>query len=185
VIYQDDQTKIAYRTFDNLGKNKEIYARLIAGIPPGGKYFFYIGGLYNFNAYRGFFQGQPFNYDRGSFTFFTFHEFKYSNTLTLSMQGFLRSKGLQQFYELETFGGMFLSANKSILKRKANLILSVSDVLRTNRVTFNFNRNQQLIEGNRINDTRRVGLTFRYNFGIKPKEEKKSGFEGAAENANP
>jgi hypothetical protein len=80
---------------------------------------------------------------------------------------------------------MFLSANKSILKRKANLILSVSDVLRTNRVTFNFNRNQQLIEGNRINDTRRVGLTFRYNFGIKPKEEKKSGFEGAAENANP
>jgi hypothetical protein len=101
------------------------------------------------------------------------------------MKGFLRSKGLQQFYELETFGGMFLSANKSILKRKANLILSISDVLRTNRVTFNFNRNQQLIEGNRINDTRRVGLTFRYNFGIKPKEEKKGGFEGAAENANP
>jgi outer membrane receptor protein involved in Fe transport len=185
VIYQDDQTKIAYRTFDNLGKNKETYARLIAGIPPGGKYFFYVGGLYNFNAYRGFFQGQPFNYDRGSFTFFTFHEYKYSKTLTLSMQGFLRSKGLQQFYELETFGGMFLSANKSILKRKANLILSVSDVLRTNRVTFNFNRNQQQIQGNRINDTRRVGLTFRYNFGIKPKEEKKSGFEGAAENANP
>jgi outer membrane receptor protein involved in Fe transport len=185
VIYQDDITKIAYRTFDNLGKNKEIYARLIAGIPPGGKYFFYIGGLYNFNAYRGFFQGQPFNYDIGSFTFFTFHEYKYSNTLSLSMQGFLRSRGLQQLYELETFGGMFLSANKSILKRKANLILSISDVLRTNRVTFNFNRNQQQIEGNRINDTRRVGLTFRYNFGIKPKEEKKGGFEGAAENANP
>jgi hypothetical protein len=101
------------------------------------------------------------------------------------MQGFLRSRGLQQFYELETFGGMFLSANKSILKRKGSIIVSLSDVLRTNKVDFNFNRNQQTIEGSRVNDTRRVGVTFRYNFGIKPKEEKKNGFETTAENPNP
>jgi len=185
VIYQDDITKIAYRTFDNLGKNKEIYARLIAGIPPGGKYFFYIGGLYNFNAYRGFYQGQVFNYDRGSFTFFTFHEYKCTPTLTVSMQGFLRSRGLQQFYELETFGGMFLSANKSILKRKGSIIVSLSDVLRTNKVDFNFNRNQQTIAGSRVNDTRRLGVTFRYNFGIKPKEEKKEGFGNAPDASTP
>jgi hypothetical protein len=41
VIYQDNNSKIAYRTYDNLGKNKEIYGRLITGIPPGGKYFLY------------------------------------------------------------------------------------------------------------------------------------------------
>ena len=47
VTYQNDITKIAYRTYDNLGKNKELYCRLVGGIPPGGKYFFYMGAQYN------------------------------------------------------------------------------------------------------------------------------------------
>jgi hypothetical protein len=82
---------------------------------------------------------------------------------------------------LNTFGGMVVSANKSMLKRKANLILSVNDVLQTNRVVFQFDRNNQNINGKRINDTRKIGITFRYNFGLKPKEEKKNGFEAPAE----
>lgn len=181
VIYQDESTKIAFRTFDNLGKNKEMYCRLVGGIPPGGKYFFYIGGLYNYNEYRGFFQNQIFNYNRGSFTFFTFHEYKFTKSFTCNLQGFLRSKALQNFYELNTFGGMVLSANKSMLKRKANLILSINDVLQTNRVVFQFDRNNQNINGKRINDTRKIGITFRYNFGLKPKEEKKNGFEAPSD----
>jgi hypothetical protein len=181
VIYQDNVTKIAFRTFDNLGKNKEIYCRLVGGIPPGGKYFFYIGGLYNYNEYRGVFQNESFNYNRGSFTFFTFHEYKFTKSFTFNLQAFLRSKALQSFYELNNFGGMFVSMNKSILKKKANIILSVNDVLQTNRVSFQFNRNNQIIDGKRINDTRRLGITFRYNIGAKPKEEKKNGFEAPAE----
>jgi iron complex outermembrane receptor protein len=177
VIYQDDKTKIAFRTFDNLGRNKEIYARLIAGIPPGGKYFFYIGGVYNYNEYRGFFQNQPFNYNIGSITLFTFHEVKLTPTFIFNTQAFFRSRALQNFYELKNFGGMVVSFNKSLLKRKANLILSVNDVFRTNYNRFNFSRNGQNVEGTRINDTRRVGVTLRYNFGIKPKEERKQGFE--------
>ncbi len=51
VTYQDNITRIAYRTYDNLGKNRELYLRLVGGIPPGGKYFFYIGGQYNHNWY--------------------------------------------------------------------------------------------------------------------------------------
>ena len=181
VIYQDESTKIAFRTFDNLGKNKETYCRLVGGIPPGGKYFFYIGGVYNYNEYRGFYQNQLFNYNRGSFTFFTFHEYKFTKSFTCNLQAFLRSKALQNFYELNTFGGMVVSANKSMLKRKANLILSINDVLQTNRVVFQFDRNNQNINGKRINDTRKIGITFRYNFGLKPKEEKKNGFEAPAE----
>ena len=177
VIYQDDVTKIAFRTFDNLGKNKEFYCRLITGIPPGKKYFFYVGAVYNYNEYRGFYQNQPFDYNRGSYTFFTFHEYKVTPTFTANLQAFMRTKGLQNFYELNTFGGMFVSVNKSILKRKANVILSVNDVLQTNRVSFSYNQNDQQITGKRINDTRRIGITIRYNFGFKPKEEKKNNFE--------
>lgn len=173
VTYQDSN-KIAYRTFDNLGKNRETYAKIIGGIPPGGKYFFYVGAQYNHNFYNGFYEGKPLNYKRSSWTFFMFHEFKVTPTLTANMQGFMRTKGLQNLYELNTFGGLFISANKSILKKKANIIISVSDVLQTNRVTFSLQQGSVSAQGQRINDTRRIGLTFRYNFGIKPKEEKKT-----------
>ena len=177
VTYQDSSSKIAYRTYDNLGKNKELYAKLVGGIPPGKKYFFYVGALYNYNHYTGFYEGLPLDYKRGSWTFFMFQEFKATPTFTLNMQGFLRTKGLQNLYELNTFGGLFVSANKSILKKKANIILSVNDLLHTNQVSFSLQQGTVNAHGRRVNDTRRLGLTFRYNFGIKPKEENKKSFE--------
>jgi hypothetical protein len=95
----------------------------------------------------------------------------------------MRSKALQNFYELNTFGGIVVSANKSLYKKKVNLIISINDLLRTNQVTFNFDRNGQHVEGNRINDTHRIGFTVRYNFGFKPKEEKekKNSYEAPQE----
>jgi outer membrane receptor protein involved in Fe transport len=181
VTYQDNNTKIAYRTYDNLGKNKEFYAKVIGGIPPGGKYFFYIGALYNYNHYTGFYEGLPLDYKRASWTFFMFQELKVTPKFTVNMQGFLRTKGLQNLYELNTFGGLFISANKSILKKKANIILSVNDLLRTNQVSFSLQQGTVSAAGNRVNDTRRIGLTFRYNFGIKPKEENKKSFEAPSD----
>jgi len=181
VTYQDTATKIAYRTYDNLGKNKEFYAKVIGGLPPGGKYFFYVGALYNYNHYTGFYDGQPLDYKRSSWTFFMFQEYKVTPKFTINMQGFMRTRGLQNLYELNTFGGLFVSANKSILKKKANIILSVNDLLQTNRVTFSLQQGTISAQGQRINDTRRIGLTFRYNFGIKPKEENKKSFDAPAD----
>jgi outer membrane receptor for ferrienterochelin and colicin len=181
VTYQDSLTRIAYRTYDNLGKNKEIYAKVIGGIPPGGKYFFYVGILYNYNQYSGFYEGLPLNYKRSSWTFFMFQELKITPKFSVNMQGFMRTKGLQNLYELNTFGGLFISANKSILKKKANIILSVSDLLHTNQVSFSLRQGTVSAQGERINDSRRLGLTFRYNFGVKPKTERKKVFEVPAD----
>jgi iron complex outermembrane recepter protein len=176
VTYQDDITKIAYRTYDNLGKNKELYFRAVGGIPPGGSYFFYMGAQHNFNEYNGFYQNQPLDYKRGSWVFFMYHELKASRTLVIDIQGFMRTKGLQNFYELQNFGGVYISANKSILKKKGNLIFSINDAFRTNQVTFTLNQPGVIASGSRINDTRRAGITFRYNFGLsKPKENKSFG----------
>ncbi|MBK8519643.1 MAG: TonB-dependent receptor [Chitinophagaceae bacterium] len=180
VTYQDSN-KIAYRTYDNLGKNRETYAKVIGGIPPGGRYFFYAGVQFNHNIYNGFYEGRPLNYKRSSWTFFMFQELKVTPAFSINMQGFMRTKGLQNLYELNTFGGIFISANKSIFKKKANIILSVSDLLQTNRVSFSLQQGSVSAQGQRINDTRRVGLTFRYNFGIKPKEENKKPFEAPAD----
>ena len=176
VTYQDDVTKIAYRTYDNLGKSKEFYFRVIGGLPPGGKYFFYVGVQHNYNEYEGFYQNAPLNYKRGSWLFFLYQELKATKTLTINMQGFMRTKALQNFYELNTFGGLYVSVNKSILKKKANIIFSVNDVLQTNHVSFSLNQAAISARGSRTNDTRKFGITFRYNFGLsKPKEKKEFG----------
>ncbi len=138
--------------------------------------FFYAGAQANYNEYDGVYQNQPLHYNRSSWTFFMYQEFKATKKLTFEMQGFMRTKGLQNFYELDNFGGLFLSVNRSVLKKKANIILSVNDALRTNHVSFTLNQGNVSAQGSRVNDTRRVGLTFRYNFGLsKPKENKEFG----------
>ncbi len=180
VTIQDNRTKITYRTYDNLGKNKEVYFKVIGGIPPGGKYFFYVGAQYNYNHYEGLYDNHTLNYKRGSYTFFMYHEFKVTKTFIANMQGFMRTKGVQNFYELNTFGGLYVSVNKAFFNKKANVILSVNDLLQTNHVSFALDQGNVHAKGSRVNDTRRLGLTLRYNFGGKPKEEKKS-FEAPAE----
>ena len=77
-----------------------------------------------------------------------------------------------------------MSFNKSVLKKKANIILSFNDIFRTNKYDFSLTQADINATGTRSNDTRRVGLTFRYNFGIKPKEENKGGFGQPVENTN-
>ena len=171
VTYQDELSKIAFRTYDNLGKNKELYFRIVGGIPPGGKYFFYMGAQHNYNTYEGLYQNKLLQYSRGSWRFFMYHELKVTPTLTFDVQGFMLTRGFVDFYELDRFGGLYISANKSILKKKANIILSVNDVLRTNQVSFNLNQGNVNAHGSRVNDTRRFGITLRYNFGLsKPKD---------------
>ena len=175
VTYLDQVTKIAFRTYDNLGKNKEYYFRVVGGIPPGGRFFFYAGARHNFNEYEGFYQNQPLNYKRGSWVFFTYQEFKINNNLNVNAQAFMRTKGLQDLYELENFGGVYLSVNKTLLQKKLALSLSVRDAFYTNPVRFSINQADVIASGSRAGDTRRVGLKLRYNFGVrKDKKENKS-----------
>ena len=174
VTYQKDS--IVYRTFDNLGRNKETYVRLTGGIPPGGKYVFYAGAQYNHANYQGSYGGSPLNYKRGTWTFFTYHNFKPSKVWNFTLNGFMRLKGLQNFYEIDPVGQLNLSINRSLLNRKMNVVLSFNDMFYTNKYTFKINQPGISASGQRFNDTRRVGLTVRYNFGIKPKEEKTENF---------
>ena len=170
-----------FRTFDNLGTNKEVYLRFVGGIPPGKKYFFYAGAQLNVLNYNGLYGGYPFKYKRSSWTFFMFQNYKPTPTLNLSIHGWMRVHGVFNFFELDPFGALSLSANKSILNKKMNVILSVNDPLRTNRNSFEINQPNFVATGIRYGDTRKFGVALKYNFGIKPKEEKKGGFDGAGE----
>lgn len=172
VLYQDAQTPtVAYRTYDNLGTNRETYFRILGGIPPGGTYFFAVGAQYNHNVYSGLYENQPLSFSRGSWSFFTFQQLKLGSRSTLMLNGFYRLRGQQQFYELGDFGNLNLTVDRHFMNRKLMVSLTLTDAFYTNRNTFVLNQGNIEANGSRRADTRRVGLNLRYNFGLKKREE--------------
>lgn len=174
VIYENPNIpRLAYRTYDNLGKNKETYLRIVGGMPPGGTFFFVLGAQYNHNQYEGLYENQPLTFSRGSWTFFTFQQLKTGKHSMFSLNGFMRLKGQLQFYELSNFGGLNVNFKRTFFEQKFTVTLSVNDVFFTNRNEFTIDQGNITAFGSREADTRRVGLNIRYNFGLKKREEKK------------
>ncbi|MBK5269819.1 MAG: outer membrane beta-barrel protein [Bacteroidia bacterium] len=172
VIYQADSSRSqAYRTYDNLGKNKEWYFRGLGAIPPGKKYFFVIGAQYNHNFYQGLYENKTLFFKKGTWTFFTYHSLKVDKRSQITLNGFVRFNGQQQFYELSSFGALNTSINRQFLKRKLIVTLSMNDIFATNKNNFSIQQGSVSASGFRKADTRRVGINIRYNFGIRKKEE--------------
>jgi iron complex outermembrane recepter protein len=185
VTYQNDSSKIAYRTFDNLGRYKEIYARLFGGLPSGHKYFMYAGVQFNHIQYRGGYQGFPLIFSRSSWTFFTGHDLKATPTLKFNLSAWMYVNGLRSFYELRTLGQLNFNITKTLMDNKLSIILSGNDILKTNKSVFHLQQGDVLVNGTRVQDSRRIALTVRYNFGIAPKEEKKEPFNQVPVNTEP
>lgn len=178
VIYQADSSQSqAYRTYDNLGKNREWYLRGLGAIPPGKKYFFVLGGQYNYNIYDGLYENKPLTFRKGTWTFFTYHSLKLGKLSQATMFGFIRLKGQQQFYELTSFGALNTSINRQFLKQKLIVTLSMNDIFLTLRNDFKINQGSVNATGFRRGDTRRFGINLRYNFGIRKRDEGQSMFD--------
>lgn len=172
VVYQvDSSSSLAYRTYDNLGTNKEIYLRGLGAIPPGKKYFFVVGAQYNHNFYQGLYENKPLSFKKGSWTLFTYHSLKLDKRSQITLNGFVRFNGQQQFYELSTFGTLNTSINRQFMKQKLIVTLSMNDIFYSNKNNFTIQQGSIAASGFRRADTRRFGINIRYNFGIRKKEE--------------
>lgn len=178
VVYPSATNKqMTYRTYDNLGKNKEVYFRAIAAIPPGKKFFAVAGIQYNHYLYDGVYNNAPFNLDRASIVYFGFQSYKIDTRSVFTLHGFWRVKGLQQFYDLSDNGQISATINRQFLNKKLTITLSANDVFFTNNYHFTMDLSGIKAQGYRENDSRRYGLNIRYNFGFKPKEKKTSMFD--------
>ncbi len=176
VTYQNDTSKIAFRTYDNLGSYREIYWRLFGGVPGGHKYFMYAGVQFNYVHYTGQYNNAPLDYSRASWTFFTGHQFKATPTLSFNLNGWMLVNGFRLFNELKTMGQLNLSATKNLMHKKLSIIVSGNDLLHTNKSIFRIQQQGITVDGTRLQDSRRCGITIRYNFGINHTEEKKPAF---------
>ncbi len=172
VVYQADSSRaIAFRTYDNLGSNKEIYFRALGALPQGKKYFAVAGVQYNHNFYQGLYESKPLSFKKGSWSVFTYQTFKVTAATQLQLNGFARFNGQLQFYELSNFGSLNFSINQQLMKRKLQLSAGITDIFLTNRNDFTINQGSVNASGFRKADTRRVSVNIRYNFGIRKKDD--------------
>lgn len=185
VVYQSAvNPSLAYRTYDNLGKNKEWYLRGLGAIPPGGKYFLVVGAQYNHNFYQGLYESQPLSFKKGTWTLFSFQSLKLDKYSQVSLHGFVRFNGQQQFYELSSFGSLNASLNRRFFKEKFIVTLSIADMFATNKNNFTIKQGSVDAYGLRQSDTRRYGINLRYNFGIHKKEDNSNTIFNAAPPVN-
>src|SRR5262249_1907689 len=113
----------------------------------------------------------PLSFKKGTWTFFTYHTYKIDKRSVITLSGFIRLKGQQQFYELSSFGALNGSVNRKFMKEKLIVTLSMNDIFFTNKNHFTINQGSIDATGYREADTRRFGINIRYNFGIRKKEE--------------
>ena len=178
VVYPDARNPlINYRTYDNLGKNTETYAKLVGAIPPGKKYFFVVVAQYSYNDYEGEYANRPFQFQRGSWSFFTYHSLKIGKKTNISLNGIYRLKGQQQFYELSDFGSLNVNVSHKFLDKKLIMSLNFSDVFYSLQNKFVLNQGGVNNIGLRVTDSRRVGVNLRYIFGIRKKEKGENMFD--------
>jgi iron complex outermembrane recepter protein len=175
VTYKNTNSPIVFRTYDNLGRFREIYGRLFGGLPPGHRYFMYAGVQCNYIQYSGYYQHQPLNYNRASYTFYTGHSLKATPTLNLFVNAWMLANGFRGFNELGTMGQINVSITKTMLDKRLSVVLSGNDILKTNRSAFYLHQANLFVNGTRVQDSRRFGITIRYAFGTIH-EEKASSF---------
>ncbi|HBS88825.1 MAG: hypothetical protein A2W91_03870 [Bacteroidetes bacterium GWF2_38_335] len=177
VVYSDPRFEdVAIRTFDNLGKNTETYFRGMAGIPPGGAYFFAMGAQYNLTEFDGYYEGNPFEYSRGSWRLFTFHSLKLAKNTKLTFSGFWMINGQMNFYELDRFGSLNVGIRQSFFDEKLKIRITGRDIFKTMVVGYHINQGSIVAEGDRYTDNQRFGINVTYTFGIGKKEEMKGIF---------
>jgi hypothetical protein len=71
---------------------------------------------------------------KGTWTFFTYHSLKLDKQSQLTLNGFVRFNGQQQFYELTSFGALNTSINRQFLQQKLTVTLSMSDIFATKKI---------------------------------------------------
>lgn len=175
IMYQDDSTEErTISTYDNVGERQETYFRMVGALPPGRKYFFVLGTQYNKNEYKGMYGDEPIIFKRGSWQFFTMHSLRVTANTRIIMFAFYMLNGQLNFFETGNFGQLNISINQSFLDNRLHITLSGRDVLRTMQQNFRFNQGTLYLEGDRYSDNQRIGLSIRYQFGIRKQEEKQN-----------
>lgn len=173
VLYPDPiQPELTFNTFENIGRSRETYVRVVGGIPPGKMYFGMLGAQYNWMEYEGLYLNMPIVFNQGSWRIFTFHSLKLGKKTKFNTYAFMLINGQMNLLKLGHFGQVNFSLNQSLLKDKMNLSIFLRDAFKTMVTPFALAQGGIEFSGDRYADNQRIGIQLRYQFGWQSPQQK-------------
>lgn len=167
VMGQDEDAKSTYVTRVNLHKQKSAYMNLFIPVQIQSWWNTHT----NINAFYLGFEGnlEDVNLDKGkaAFNISNQHMFKIQDGFNLDMNIQYNSPLSYSIYDISQTFAVDLGLSKSILNKKGNLKLSVSDVLATRKHIVKTNFSNLNVYVNQKHENTIARLTFTYSFGNK------------------
>ncbi len=162
---QDNETKAGYVSRDNLARQNVYYANF--HIPVRIAKFW--NTTTNINAFYMGFDGQLNNSElkQGQFAYNVRnnHNFTLLPTLTAEASLNYQSPLVYSIYHIKDQWGLDLGVSKSLMEKKGNIKLSVSDLFDTRNQRLSTRHSNLNVRINQKNETRVVRLSFTYSFG--------------------
>ena len=147
-----------------------------------GKFSGYINFNSNYNKFKANFgAGRTIAVEALQLNLFADNSYKLNKTTTAQLSGWVAGPGIWQgTFKSKAMGGFDIGFNKALLHNKANLKITLTDVMRTMRWSGTSNFAGQLLTASGNWESRQLRLNFTYRFGstqIKAAKERKSSSE--------
>jgi iron complex outermembrane recepter protein len=147
-----------------------------------GKFNGYVNFSTNYSKYKADFgTGRKIEVDAVQVNLFADNSYKINKTTTAQLSGWVAGPGIWQgTFKSKAMGGFDIGMGKSLFNNKANLKVTLTDVLRTMRWSGTSNFAGQVLTASGNWESRQLRLNFTYRFGsnqIKAAKERKSSSE--------
>jgi iron complex outermembrane recepter protein len=132
-----------------------------------GKYSGFINISNNYSKYKANFgQGRTVNLSAYQFSMFADNSYKLNKTTTAQLSGWFAGPGIWGgTFKSKAMGGFDVGVMKQLWNNKANIKLTVTDVLRTMKWAGTSNFASQIINVNGYWESRQLRINFTYRFG--------------------
>ena len=133
------------------------------------------------DKYKGILNGGLLDVNSTMFMTNMSNQFKFKKGWSAELSGWYRSKGIEGQIVYDPMWQVSTGVQKQILKTKANLKLSISDIFNSQIFIGTVNYQDIDIYIHNKNDRRRVALTFTYRFGKQMQNQQQRRKTGGAE----
>lgn len=133
------------------------------------------------NLFEGIVNGDPVKISASTFQANVSNQFKFANTWSGEISGYMNSGGIDGVFRIKAFGMMNMGLSKQILKGKGSLRLNVRDVLYSQKIKGEIKYSNVDAAFQQRRDSRQVTLGFNYRFSKGKANGQKRRTGGAAD----
>ena len=162
---QDDDTKETKQITRNIKASNILSYNLSANVPVKKWFSVQLSLSAWYQNFEGAINGINFNIGKPSMQGNITNAIILPKEFSLEVSGQYTSSLLWGIFEVKPRGSVDIGIKKMLCKNKVSIKLSASDIFRTSLTRVDVHFDNQNINLSQYQDTRRVNLTFKYNFG--------------------